>query len=97
MLTQTFNIVDDNDKNPVITYPETNYRIGVNTTAPFYYVLEVLDVVVFKLWMKFYPKTGKKAPKTGLLGKKVPLYSNLHQGAVIIKTAVVLTPIRYLF
>ena len=22
MLTQTFNIVDDNDKNPVVTYPE---------------------------------------------------------------------------
>ena len=74
---------------------ESKYRIGVNTTAPFYHVVEVLDVVVFKLWMKFYPKTGKKAPKTGLLGKKVPLYSNLHQGAVIIKTAVVLTPIRY--
>ena len=33
----------------------------------------------------------------GLLGKKVPLYSNLLQGAVIIKTAVVFTPIRYLF
>ena len=31
----------------------------------------------------------------GLLGKKVPLYSNLLQGAVIIKTAVVFTPIRY--
>ena len=57
---------------------------------------EVLGVVVFKFWMKFYPKMGKKAPKMGLLGKKVPLYSNLLQGAVIIKTAVVFTPIRYL-
>ena len=70
------------------------YRIGVNTTAPFYHVVEVLDVVVFKFWMKFYPKIGKKAPKMGLLGKKVPLHSNLLQGAVIIKTAVVFTPIR---
>ena len=38
---------------------------------------------------------GKKAPKMGLLGKKVPLYSNLLQSAVVIKTAVVFTPIRY--
>ena len=59
-------------------------------------MVEVLGVVVFKFWMKFYPKIGKKAPKMGLLGKKVPLYSKLLQGAVIIKTAVVFTPIRYL-
>ena len=59
-------------------------------------MVEVLGVVVFKFWMKFYPKMGKKAPKMGLLGKKVPLYSNLLQGAVIIKTAVVFTPIRYI-
>ena len=71
-----------------------DYRIGVNTTAPFYHVVKVLDVVVFKFWMKFYPKMGKKAPKMGLLGKKMPLYSNLLQGAVIIKTAVVFMPIR---
>jgi hypothetical protein len=59
-------------------------------------VEEVLGVVVFKFWMKFIPIMGKKAPKMGLLGKKVPLYSNLHPGAVIIKTAVVFTPIRYI-
>ena len=58
-------------------------------------MVEVFSVVVFKFWMKFYPKMGKKAPKMGLLGKKVPLYSNLLKGAVIIKTAVVFTPIRY--
>ena len=57
---------------------------------------EDLGVIVFKFWMKFYPKMGKKAPKMGLLGKKVPLYSNLLQGAVIFKTAVVFTPIRYM-
>ena len=57
---------------------------------------EVLGVVVFKFWMKFYPKIGKKAPKMGLLGKKVQLYSNLLKGVVIIKTAIVFTPIRYL-
>ena len=77
-----------------ISVSET-YRIGVNTTAPFYHVVEVLDVGVFKFWMKFYPKMGKKAPKTGLLGKKVPLYSNLHQSAVLIKTVVLFTLIRY--
>ena len=56
---------------------------------------EVLGVVVFEFWMKFYPKMGKKAPKMGLLGKKVPLYSNLLQGAVIIKTVIVFAPILY--
>ena len=39
--------------------------------------------------MKFYPKQG-------LLGKKVSLYSNLLQSAIIIKTAIVFAPIWYL-
>ena len=38
---------------------------------------------------KILPKNGVKSPKKGTFGKKVPLYSNLPQGAVIIKTAVV--------
>ena len=53
-----------------------NYRIRVYKTPAAYKKIKVLGWWLIEMWFKFFQFLLKKAPKSGLLGKKVVVYLN---------------------
>ena len=58
---------------------KVRYRIRVNTTPAAYKIIGVFGWWLIEMWWKFVKFLLKKAPKSGLLGKKVAAYLNFNQ------------------
>ena len=54
------------------------YRIRVYKTPAAYKKIKGLGWWLIEIWLKFFQFLLKKAPKTGLLGKKVAVYLNFN-------------------